>query len=60
MKTPPVLNRSNDWLLRGSPSDSRLFHADDADLIWVCSPHVGQGYCQFIPLQDDLTLRIHD
>ena len=60
MKAPLVLNRSNDWLLPGSPSDSRLFHADETDNIEVFSSQVGQGYSQFIPLQDDLTLSIHD
>ena len=60
MKTPLVLNRSSDWLIPGSPSDSRLFHADEADQIRVCSSHIGQGYFQVIPLQDDLDLAIHD
>ncbi|MBE7385422.1 MAG: helix-turn-helix transcriptional regulator [Leptolyngbya sp. SIO1E4] len=60
MKVPLVLNRSNDWLLPGSPSDSRLFHADETDVIEVLSSQVGQGYSQFIPLQDDLALSIHD
>lgn len=60
MAAPLVLNRSDDWLLPGSPSDSRLFHANDSDHIYVCSPHVGQGYCQSIALQDDLALVIQD
>ena len=60
MKTPLVLNRSDDWFLPGSPNDSRLFHTDETDCIWVCSSQVGQGYRQAIPLQDDLTLTIHD
>ncbi|MGD1948137.1 MAG: helix-turn-helix transcriptional regulator [Leptolyngbyaceae cyanobacterium] len=60
MKTPLVLNRSDDWPLARSPCDSRLFHTDDADEIKVCSAQVGQGYSQLIPLQDDLALSIHD
>lgn len=60
MKMPPVLNRSDDCFLPGSPSDSRLFHTGEADYIEVCSSQVGQGYCQTIPLQDDLFLRIYD
>ncbi|NEQ46634.1 MAG: helix-turn-helix transcriptional regulator [Leptolyngbya sp. SIOISBB] len=61
MKTPAILNRVDDnWFLPRSPSDSRLFHADDTDNIEVLSSQVGQGYSQFIPLQDDLTLSIHD
>ena len=54
------MNCSDDWFLPGSPKDSRLFHADDADRISVCSSHVRQGYSQAIPLQDDLTLVIID
>ena len=60
MKTPLVLNRSDNWFVPGNPNDSRLFHVDDADYIGVCPSHIGQGYCQVIPLQDDLGLRIHD
>ncbi|MEO0537488.1 MAG: hypothetical protein AAF215_26965 [Cyanobacteria bacterium P01_A01_bin.123] len=60
MKTPLAINRFDDCFLPGSPSDSRLFHADEADFIQVCSPHMGQGYCQAIPLRDDLSLEIHD
>ena len=60
MKTPLVLNRSDDWFLPGNPNDSRLFHADEADYIGVCPSHIGQGYRQVIPLQDGLTLSIHD
>ncbi|MBE9103328.1 helix-turn-helix transcriptional regulator [Vacuolonema iberomarrocanum] len=60
MKTPLVLQYSDDWFVPGSPSDSRLFHADDADQIEVCPSQLGQGYCQAIPLQDDLAILIHD
>lgn len=60
MKPPLVLNRSNNWLIPGSPSGSRLFHVDEADQIRDCSSHIGQGYFQVIPLQDDLELGIHD
>ncbi|MGD1898899.1 MAG: helix-turn-helix transcriptional regulator [Phormidesmis sp.] len=47
-----------DWLLPGSPSDSRLLHSDASDLVWVCPDHIGQGYVQEIFLQDDLSLFI--
>ena len=60
MTTPLIMNRFDDWYSPGSPSDSRLFHSDEADCIRVCSSRVGQGYSQAIPLQDDLTLAIHD
>ena len=60
MSTRRVINRLDNWLVPGSPSDSRLFHAEDADRIWVCSPNAGQGYYQIISLQDDLALAIHD
>ena len=60
MKTPLIMTRIGDWLLPGSPSDSRLFHADDSDRIRVCPPDLGQGYFQEIQLQDDVTLLIHD
>ncbi|MEM6840177.1 MAG: helix-turn-helix transcriptional regulator [Cyanobacteria bacterium P01_H01_bin.119] len=60
MTAPLVSNLSDNWLLPGSPSDSRLFHADEADGIQVCSSYLGQGYRQTISLQDDLTLAIHD
>ena len=55
-----VLNHWRDWLLPGSPSDSRLFHSDSSDRILVCPSHLGQGYFQEILLQDDLTLFICD
>ncbi|MEM9093126.1 MAG: AraC family transcriptional regulator [Cyanobacteria bacterium P01_F01_bin.53] len=55
-----ILNHWRDWLLPGSPSDSRLFHSDSSDRIHVCPPHLGQGYFQEILLQDDLTLFICD
>ncbi|MBE7385515.1 MAG: helix-turn-helix transcriptional regulator [Leptolyngbya sp. SIO1E4] len=55
-----VLNHWDDWLQPGSPSDSRLFHADASDRILVCPAHLGQGYFQEILLRDDLSLFIHD
>ena len=55
-----VLNQWDDWLVSGSPSDSRLFHADASDRILVCPDHLGQGYFQEILLRDDLSLFIHD
>lgn len=60
MTTRLVLNHWQDWLVSGSPSDSRLFHSDTSDRILVCPPHLGQGYIQEILLRDDLTLFIHD
>ncbi len=53
-------NQVSDYLHPGSPSDSRLFHADPSDQIQVWSPQVGQGYTQTIPLQEGLSLVIMD
>lgn len=55
-----VLNNHEDWLLPGSPDDSRLFHADPSDQILVYPAHAGQGYRQKIQLRDELTLSIMD
>ena len=55
-----VLRKESDYLYPGSPSDSRLFHADTSDQIQVWSPRVGQGYIQRIPLREDLSLIILD
>jgi AraC-like DNA-binding protein len=55
-----VLNDWKNWLIPGSRNDSRLFHADRNDRVFVCPPHFGQGYIQEIPLRDDLSLFIHD
>ena len=60
MTTRLVLNHWQDWLEPGSPNDLRLLHADSSDRILVCPSHLGQGYIQEIPLQDDLTLFILD
>ena len=60
MKSRLVLNHREDWLLPGSPDDSRLFHADPSDQILLYPSFVGQGYRQKIQLQDDLTLVIMD
>ncbi|MEM9771567.1 MAG: helix-turn-helix transcriptional regulator [Cyanobacteria bacterium P01_D01_bin.73] len=49
-----------DSLQPGTPSDTRLFHADSSDRIRICPSHLGQGYYQYIPLQDDVTLVILD
>lgn len=49
-----------DWLLPGSPDDSRLLHSDTSDRVLVCPDHLGQGYIQEILLQDDLSLFILD
>ena len=54
------LQHPQDWLIRSRPDDTRLFHADAGDRIWVCPPHLGRGYFQEIPLQDDLALIILD
>ncbi|MEM9485416.1 MAG: helix-turn-helix transcriptional regulator [Cyanobacteria bacterium P01_F01_bin.116] len=53
-----VVNHHEDWLLPGSPDDSRLFHADSSDEILLYPAHIGQGYRQNIKLRDDLTLVI--
>lgn len=55
-----ILNHWEDWLLPGSPSDSRLLHSDASDRILVCPTHLGQGYIQEILLCDDLALIILD
>ncbi|MEL6332145.1 MAG: hypothetical protein AAFQ76_06120, partial [Cyanobacteria bacterium J06626_26] len=60
MKSRLVLNHREDWLLPGSPDDSRLFHADPSDQILVYPASVGQGYRQKIWLNEDLTLVIMD
>jgi len=60
MTTRLTLNHWQDWLLPGNLDDTRLLHADRCDRILVCPPHLGQGYIQEIPLQDDLSLCIHD
>ncbi|MEM6839813.1 MAG: AraC family transcriptional regulator, partial [Cyanobacteria bacterium P01_C01_bin.120] len=60
MKTPLTINRFDDWFLPGTSNDSRLYHADDSDRMWVCSPNAGKGYSQTITLQDDLTLEVLD
>ncbi|MEL6401228.1 MAG: AraC family transcriptional regulator [Cyanobacteria bacterium J06626_4] len=55
-----VVEHYENWLLRGSSDDSRLWHADPSDQILLYPSHVGQGYRQNIPLRDDLTLVIMD
>ena len=55
-----VVNHQEDWLLPGSPDDSRLFHADPSDQILLYPSPIGQGYRQHIKLRDDLTLVIMD
>ncbi|MEL6381152.1 MAG: helix-turn-helix transcriptional regulator [Cyanobacteria bacterium J06626_18] len=60
MPAQPVLNHWEDWLLPGSPSDSRLFHADTSDQVLVYPANLGRGYRQKIRLRDDLTLVILD
>ncbi|MEO1348177.1 MAG: helix-turn-helix transcriptional regulator [Cyanobacteria bacterium J06635_15] len=54
------LEQESDYLHPGSPSDSRLFHADSSDQIRVWSPQMGQGYIQTISLREDLSLVIFD
>ena len=54
------LNQASDYLHPGSPCDSRLFHADASDQIQVWSPQLGRGYVQTIPLQDELSIVIHN
>ena len=53
-----VVGHYKDWLLPGSPDDSRLFHADPSDEILLYPAPIGQGYRQYIKLRDDLTLVI--
>ncbi|MEM8545758.1 MAG: helix-turn-helix transcriptional regulator [Cyanobacteria bacterium P01_H01_bin.119] len=60
MTTRLQINHWSEWLISGSPEDSRLFHGESSDRIWVCPPHLGQGYIQEIPLREDLSLNIHD
>ncbi|MBE9117326.1 helix-turn-helix transcriptional regulator [Lusitaniella coriacea LEGE 07157] len=60
MNTRLVLDRWNDWLEPGSPSDVRLFHSDSSDRIFVCPSSLGQGYVQEIQLCDDLSLFVLD
>ena len=60
MTTRLVVNHYEDWLLPGSSDDSRLLHADPSDRILLYPSHVGQGYRQYIPLRDNLTLVIMD
>lgn len=52
--------QASDYLYSGSHQDSRLVHVDSSDQIKVWSPHVGQGYIQTIPLQEELSLVILD
>ncbi|MEM8545237.1 MAG: AraC family transcriptional regulator [Cyanobacteria bacterium P01_H01_bin.119] len=58
MATRLIVNHYKDWLLTGSPDDSRLFHADPSDEILLYPAQIGQGYRQHIQLRDDLTLVI--
>ncbi|MGD1850135.1 MAG: helix-turn-helix transcriptional regulator [Cyanophyceae cyanobacterium] len=60
MMTALQLHNWIDLLQPGTASDTRLFHADSSDRIRMCPEHLGQGYYQYIPLQDDLTLVILD
>lgn len=60
MAAPLVLNHRENWLLPGSPDDSRLFHADPSDQILLYPSRIGQGYRQKIQLRDDLSLTILD
>lgn len=60
MTTRLVLNQWEDKFLPGSTSDAQLFHAETSDQTLVCPPHLGKGYIHGIPLEDDLTLVIHD
>ena len=55
-----VVDHYEDWLLKGSPDEVRLFHAARSDQILLYPSHVGQGYRQNISLRDDLTLVIMD
>lgn len=55
-----LLNPVSDYLRLGSADDSRLFHGDSSDRIWVWSEEIGQGYIQRIPLRDGLSLMILD
>ena len=60
MATRLVVNHRENWLLPGSPDDSRLFHSDPSDEILLYPSHIGQGYRQKIQLRDDVTLVIVD
>ena len=60
MTAPVALRHPDNWLLPGSPNDSRLLHGEVSDRIQVCAPHIGEGYHQVIELQDDLDMVIKD
>ncbi|NEQ42344.1 MAG: hypothetical protein F6K00_01800 [Leptolyngbya sp. SIOISBB] len=60
MMTRLQLQGPGDWLIPSRQDDSRLFHTDSADRVWICPPQLGQGYFQEIPLRDDLALVIFD
>ncbi|MEM9818135.1 MAG: helix-turn-helix transcriptional regulator [Cyanobacteria bacterium P01_D01_bin.6] len=60
MITRLQINHWSEWLIPGSPEDSRLFHGESSDRVWICPPHLGQGYIQEIPLREDLSLNIYD
>ena len=52
--------QGQDWLLSGSPNDSRLLHSGPSDRVRVCPDSLGQGYAQEILLREDLSLFILD
>ena len=54
------VNQACDWLLPGSPENQQLLHSERSDRVFVCPPSLGHGYCQEIPLRDDLMLVIID
>ncbi|MEM6502418.1 MAG: helix-turn-helix transcriptional regulator [Cyanobacteria bacterium P01_C01_bin.89] len=58
--TPPLPHSWSNLLLPSTASDAQLLHADTSDVIRVCPKKLGQGYHQYIPLRDDLTLGILD
>ncbi|MGD1851959.1 MAG: helix-turn-helix transcriptional regulator [Cyanophyceae cyanobacterium] len=58
--TTPFPHSWSNLLQHGTASDNRLLHSDSSDVIRVCSKSLGQGYHQYIPLRDDLTLAILD
>ncbi|NEQ30128.1 MAG: hypothetical protein F6K04_03865 [Leptolyngbya sp. SIO4C5] len=60
MVTRLQLQGPDDWLIPSRQENSRLFHTDSGDRIWVVPPHLGQGYIQEILLQDDLSIFILD
>ncbi|MBE7385529.1 MAG: helix-turn-helix transcriptional regulator [Leptolyngbya sp. SIO1E4] len=55
-----VFNHRENWLLPGSPGDSRLAHSDPSDQVLIYPSYVGQGYRQKIQLREDITLVIMD